>query len=139
MSDEEKRKVRIVHELYGHEITAEQLCWIRKEMDIDAQEDDPEKVDFSGDPLRVQEQPWYEDEAWQLTASAFFDPAKLNDQANRHATNKFSAYMFMAGFEFTDFQAIKAPNMRSVQLKVWEEPVEELDLHHRHRSGLRDQ
>lgn len=125
LSDDEKHKIKVVKERYGHEIEIEQLAWIRKEMDLDAGEDDPEKVDFSGDPLRVQEQPWFEDEAWQLTASAFFDPAKLNDQANRYATNKFSAYMFMAGFEFTDFQAIKAPNMRSVQLKVWEEPVED--------------
>lgn len=125
LSDEEKQKIKMVRDLYGHEITVEQLAWIRKEMDQDAAEDDPEKVDFSGDPLRIQEQAWHEFEAWQLTASAFFDPAKLNDQANRYATNKFSAYMFMAGFEFTDFQAIKAPNMRSVQLKVWEEPVED--------------
>ena len=125
LSDEEKFKIRTVKELYGHEITIEQLAWIRKEMDIDADEDDPEKKDFSSDPLRIQEQPWYEDEAWQLTAAAFFDPAKLNDQANKWASNKFTAYMFMAGFEFTDFNAIKAPNARSVQLKVWEDPVED--------------
>lgn len=125
LSDEEKRKIKLVKELYGHDITAEQLAWIRKEMDIDAGEDDPEKVDFSGDPIRVQEQPWVAEDAWQLNAAAFFDPKTLNDQANKWASNKYSAYMFMAGFEFTDFSAIKAPNQRSVQLKVWEEPVED--------------
>lgn len=125
LSDEEKTKIKIVKERYGHEITAEQIAWIRKEMDLDADEDDPEKKDFSGDPIRKQEQPWYEEESWQATASAFFDPEKINEQANKWANNKYAAYMFMAGFEFTDFQAIKAPNQRSVQLKVWEEPVED--------------
>ena len=125
LSDEEKTKIRIVRDRYSHEITAEQLAWIRKEMDADASEDDPEKKDFSGDPIRKQEQPWYEEESWQQTEAAFFDSEKLNDQANKWANNKYSAYMFMAGFEFTDFSAIKAPNARSVQLKVWEEPVED--------------
>jgi hypothetical protein len=125
LSDEEKQKIKIVKERYGHEITVEQIAWIRKEMDFDADEDDPEKKDFSGDPIRKQEQPWYEEESWQSTESAFFDPEKLNDQANKWASSKFSAYMFMAGFEFTDFTAIKAPNQRSVQLKVWEEPIED--------------
>lgn len=125
LSDEEKRKIKIVKERYDHDITVEQIAWIRKEMDLDADEDDPEKVDYSGDPIRKQEQPWYEEEAWQTVESAFFDPDKLNEQANKWANNKYSAYMFMAGFEFTDFNAIKAPNARSVQLKVWEEPVED--------------
>lgn len=125
LSDEERKKIKIVEERYGHTITVEQLCWIRKEMDVDADEGDPEKKDFSGDPIRRQEQPWYEEEAWQTTESAFFDPEKLNDQASKWANNKYTGYMFHAGFEFTDFTAIKAPNARSVELKVWEVPVED--------------
>lgn len=125
LTDDEKRKIKLVKEKYDHDITIEQLAWIRKEMDLDPDEDDPEKKDFSGDPLRIQEQPWVEEDSWQLTGAAFFDPEKLTDQSNKHASNKFTGYMFMAGFEFTDFQAIKAPNARSVQLKVWEEPVED--------------
>lgn len=125
LSDEEKRKIKLVKELYGHDITVEQIAWIRKEMDVDAAEDDPEKKDFSGDPIRIQEQPWVEDDAWQLNADAFFDPARLNDQANKWANNKYTSYTFYAGFEFTDMTVSKAPNARSVQLKVWEEPVED--------------
>jgi hypothetical protein len=124
LSAEEKHKIRIVKERYGHDITVEQLAWIRKEMDLDADEDDPEKKDFSGDPIRKQEQPWYEEESWQSTEAAFFDPEKINDQANKWANNKYTAYTAYAGFEFTDFRIEKAPNQRSVQLKVWEDPVE---------------
>lgn len=125
LSDDEKRKIKIVKERYDHDITVEQLAWIRKEMDLDADEDDPEKVDYSGDPIRRQEQPWYEEESWQTVESAFFDPDKLNEQANKWGNKKFDAYMFQTGFEFLDFTAIKSPNARSVQLKVWEEPVED--------------
>lgn len=125
LSDEEKQKIKIVKERYNHDVTVEQLAWIRKEMDLDADEDDPEKKDFSGDPLRKENQPWYEEESWQQVEAAFFDPGKLNDQANKWASNKYTGYMFMAGFEFTDLNAIKAPNARSIQLKVWEEPVED--------------
>ena len=125
LSDDEKRKIKEVRDRYGHEITAEQLAWIRKEMDVDAAEMDPERKDFSGDPIRRQEQPWYEEESWQNTESVFFDPDRLNDQSNKWASNKYTAYAFYAGFEFKDFTAAKAPNARSVQLKVWEEPVED--------------
>lgn len=125
LSDEEKFKIRTVKERYGHDITIEQIAWIRKEMDQDADEDDPEKKDFSGDPIRKQEQPWYEEESWQSTEAAFFDPEKINDQANKWANNKYTGYTAYAGFEFTDFRIDKAHNQRSVQLKVWEEPVED--------------
>lgn len=125
LTDEEKRKIKLVKELYDHDITVEQIAWIRREMDMDADEDDPEKKDFSGDPIRIQEQPWVESDAWQATQAAFFDSDKLNEQANKWSNNKYASYMFMAGFEFTDFTAVKAPNARSVQLKVWEEPVED--------------
>lgn len=125
LSDEEKRKIKLVKERYNHEITVEQIAWIRREMDTDADEDDPEKKDFSGDPIRRQEQPWYEEESWQSHEAVFFDPDRITDQANKWASNKYASYMFMAGFEFSDFNAIKAPNPRSVQLKVWEEPVED--------------
>jgi hypothetical protein len=64
-------------------------------------------------------------EAFQMTGSVFFDPAKLTDQMNKNVSSKFQSYTFLAGFEFTDFQCIPAPNRRSVQLKVWEEPVED--------------
>jgi hypothetical protein len=124
LTDEEKEKIQAVKSRYGHEITLEQLAWIRKKMDPDLEEDDPEKKDFSGDPIRIQEQPWYEEEAWQLIASSFFDPKKINEQAKNNASSKFYSYMFMAGFDFIDFTAIKAPNLRSIQLKVWEEPID---------------
>lgn len=125
LTDDEKRKIQEVRNLYGHEITIEQLAWIRKEMDPGDDDEDPDKSDFSGDPLRLQEQPWVESDAWQMTGAVFFDPKVLTEHSNKWCNNKYTGYMFQAGLEFVDLRAMKAPNARSVQLKVWEEPVDE--------------
>jgi len=125
LTDDEKRKIKAVKDLYDYEITLEQLVWIRKEMDVDAAEDESDRKDFSGDPLRIQEQPWVADDAFQMTGAVFFDPAKLTDQMNKWVSKKYQEYTFAAGFDFVDFQCFPAPNRRSVHLKVWEEPVED--------------
>lgn len=124
LTDEEKRKIKEVQRLYGHEITLEQLAWIRKEMDPSAGEDDADR-DYSADPLRIQEQPWTEDDAWQMQGATFFDPQTLNNQARTWASQKYTPYMFMAGFEFIDLKCIRSPSPRTIQLKVWEPPVED--------------
>jgi hypothetical protein len=66
-----------------------------------------------------------EEECFQVTGSVFFDGKTLNTHANTWGRDKYTSYYFEAGFEFSDLRARKAPNRRSEQLKVWEEPVEE--------------
>jgi hypothetical protein len=41
-----------------HEITLEQLAWIRRKMDPTAQAEGDANPEFEGDPFRIQEQPW---------------------------------------------------------------------------------
>ena len=124
-SQEETVKIVLVKEKYGHEITPEQLAWIRREMDPSAEAEGDADAVFEGDASRKQEQPWDEDEAWQITGSIFFDNETLTDQLNKYASRKFTTYMFTPGLEFVNMRALKAPNTRSVELKVWEEPVED--------------
>ena len=120
-------KIRTVKAQYGHDITPEQLAWVRREMDPTAIEEDvgDTEVEFSGTPERVQEQPWTEQEAFQQTGSKFFDSEALTNQSNKNISHKFKAYSYTTGIEFTDFRVHAAPNAKSIQLKVWEEPVEE--------------
>lgn len=66
-----------------------------------------------------------EQEAFQQTGSVFFDPGALTDQSNKNVSRKFKTYSYVTGTEFTDFRVFPAPNQKSVQLRVWEEPVEE--------------
>jgi hypothetical protein len=123
LSDEEKRKIREVKERYGHEITAEQLAWIRRELTPASNDNQDEAKDYSGDPLRLQNQPWTEEDAFQQTGSTFFAPESLTDQTNRWASSKYKAYMFACGFDFHDMRVYPTKSPKQFELKVWEEPV----------------
>ncbi len=122
-TNEEVKKIEIVQEKYDHTITVEQLAWIRRKMDprssqvMDADEDSEED-----DPALVQEQPWTEEEAFQLTGAKFFPAKTLLDQTTLHVSNKFKGYMFLTGNDFADTKAFPAENFRYNELKVWEEP-----------------
>lgn len=122
---EEFAKIRAVKLQYGHDITPEQLAWIRREMNPTARLDGDAEADFSGDPLRLENQPWTEEDAFQMTGAVFFDAEKLTAQVATNVSRKYKTYAYMAGMEFTDFRVFPAQNAKSVQLKVWEEPVEE--------------
>lgn len=125
LTDYEKHQIQEVYRLYGHEITAEQVAWIRRENNPVAQQEGDADADYSPSTERLQNQPWIEDDAFQMTGSVFFDPSKLLEQISRNVSDKFDTYSFMPGVEFTLFKAMKAYNAKSIELKVWEEPVEE--------------
>ena len=57
-SDDEIAKIKRVKEMYGHDITQEQLAWIRKKMDPTAQREGDADPKYEGNPLKIQEQPW---------------------------------------------------------------------------------
>jgi len=118
----EIEKIKIVRERYGFEITVEQLAWIRRKMDPSSDGNTDTGPEFEGSPIRIQEQPWTEEEAFQQTGSVFFAQEKLTDLTRKHASNKFRGYMFWAGSEFTDMKVYPAENLRMTELKVWEEP-----------------
>lgn len=122
-TDREIKKIREVKELYDHTITPEQLAWVRRRYDPAAEKEGDAPTEYEGDATRIQEQPWTEDEAFQMTGSIFFPPDKLTVQTNKHVSKKFATHMFACGIEFTDMRVYKAPNQRSIELKVWEEPV----------------
>lgn len=123
-TDDERKKIDAVWRQYKHRITPEQLAWIRREMNPAVGSDDAPQ-DRSGDPARIQEQPWTEQEAFQQTGSVFFNPEGLTDQSVKNVSRKFKSYSYTAGIEFTDLRIYPAPNTKTIQLKVWEEPVEE--------------
>jgi hypothetical protein len=123
-SEEERDRVREVKQLYGWEVTPEQLAWYRRKMSPAAKSEGDAPPDFGGDPMRIQEQPWTEDEAFQMTGSVFFDPPTLTEMVNANVSKNFKTYSYQTGIEFTDCRITPAWNARSVELKVWEEPDE---------------
>jgi hypothetical protein len=68
------------------------------------------------------EQAWTEEEAFQQTGAVFFGSKQLTDQTNAFVKHKAKTYMYIAGDDFSAMRIYPAQNMRSVELKVWEEP-----------------
>lgn len=122
---QEIERINKVQQMYGWQITQEQLAWVRRKNDPTASVEGDAEADHTPNVLRLQEQPWTEEDSFQMTGSVFFQPEKLTDQANKNVSKNFQTYMFSTGMEFTDVRVFKAPNARSVELKIWEEPVEE--------------
>lgn len=122
-TDRELVKIRLVKELYGHEITQEQLAWIRRKMDPTAtyEATDEAGTEYEGSTTRIQEQPWTEDEAFQITGSQFFPSEKLTAQYNTYVSTQFDRYHFTPGEEFSRMMVHRA-NAKLTELKVWEEP-----------------
>lgn len=121
-TDRELRRIREVRERYGFQIDPEQLAWVRRRMDPGAQQEGDAPVEYEGNVLRLAEQAWVEEDAFQYTGSVFFAPETLTEQANRFASKRFKTYMFTSGLEFVDTKVFPAPNSRSIELKVWDEP-----------------
>lgn len=125
---EEQLKIDAVKKQYSFDISQEQLAWYRKLMDPAAQPDENDDVDTGfeeGSGFKKQEDPWTEEEAFQITGSVFFAGEKLKDQSDKWVTRKFTPYMFMGGAEFSDMKVYRAENTRMIELKVWEPPQPE--------------
>ncbi len=114
-----------VLELYGWSITPEQWAWYRRKMDPTARKSGDAKQEHIGTVEKIQEQPSTEEEAWQQTGSAFFHPEDLGRITREHASKKFTTFQYACGMEFADCRVFPAHNARSVELKVWEEPVDD--------------
>lgn len=124
-SEKELKKIGEVREQYGWTITPEQLAWIRRKMDPNAKAEGDAPAEYEGSTLRIQEQPWTEDEAFQMTGSTFFEPERLTEIATKTVSNKFKTYSYSSGIEFVDCRIYPAHNAKSIELKVWEEPTDD--------------
>lgn len=125
LSDYEREQITAVKNQYGFSITDEQLAWYRRKMDPAAESDGDLPPDFRGDVLKVQEQPFTAEEAFQQTGSVFFQPEDLTEITKRDVSKKFSGWSFSCGAEFVDSRVYPAHNVRSIEFKVWEEPVDD--------------
>ena len=122
-SDKEREKIEAVRAEYGHEVTPEQLAWVRRKFDPNYNnEEDADVSDGEDDSVMLAEQAWTEEEAFQQTGAVFFGSKQLTDQTNKYVKHKAKTYMYLAGDNFVDMRVYAAQNMRSIELKVWEEP-----------------
>lgn len=125
LTDREKKKIQAVYQMYGWEITPEQLAWVRRHADPNARMEGDNAPEFEPSQLRLIEQPWTEDDAFAMTGATFFDPETLTDQATKHTSQRFKTYSYSTGIEFTECRIFPSVNKRSTELKVWEPPEDD--------------
>jgi hypothetical protein len=116
---DEKKRIAEVREMYGHEVTVEQLAWIRRKLHPATE---TEEFNDEDDSVMLAEQAWTETEAFQNSGAVFFASKDLTDLTNKYVQRKSTNYMFMPGEEFHAMRIYRADNPRSIELKVWEEP-----------------
>jgi hypothetical protein len=122
---EEQAKIEAVKREYDFDISQEQLAWYRRLVDPAARDDGDIDAGFEASSLQKQEDPWTEEEAFQITGSIFFAGEKLKDQSDKWVSRKFTPYMFLGGAEFSDMKVYRAENTRNTELKVWDNPAPE--------------
>ena len=122
---DEQHKIDRVKELYDFAISQEQLAWYRRLVDPASRDTGDTDAGFEANQFQKQEDPWDEDEAFQITGSVFFSGESLKDQSDKHVSNKYKSYMFLPGTEFCDLKVYPAETSRNIELKVWEPPQRE--------------
>ncbi len=122
----EAEKIRQVRELYHHQITPEQLAWIRKDSDPLAKVLEGENsVEYEASSYQLAEQPWTEEDAFQQSGSTFFAPESLKELTDVSAKTPKSYWAFATFAEFIDTSVHQVTNPRIAHLKVWDEPVDD--------------
>lgn len=118
----ELKRIHAVKDMYGWDITQEQLAWYRKRSDPTQEREEGEPEDTN----LVQEQPWTEDEAFQQTGSTFFEADRLTQVSARIATTpRPQTFRFHPGDNFVDADFYPARTRREMEVKIWEEPVQD--------------
>lgn len=123
LTGREAERIKSVKDLYGYDILPEQLAWYRRKMDPALSSLSSDSSALDEDPLKTQEQPWTEVEMFLETGASFFSAERLNQQQRDNVSRPTSVWEYEFGPEFTDTKISPARSVRTIQLKVWEEPV----------------
>ena len=117
---EEQELIEQVARLYGHKITVEQLAWIRWKEDSAGSEQD----------LLLQNQPWTAEQSFVMTGYSFFQTRVITGDIKKLEEQPpvFKGYRYEVDGDFFHFRMVeldpKKDNIEDVELKVWEEPVD---------------
>lgn len=119
--EEEERKIKIVADRYGHDVTMEQLAWYRHEYDPNRERED---ADQEAQEFIRQELPWFEEEAWVMSGSLFFPEERLSPAMANAIKLPYKAYDYAVSEEFLATAIYEVRNPAKAMLKVWQEPEE---------------
>ncbi len=107
----ERKRIREVRELYGFEISIQQVAWSRWHLESEKAGDQS---------LMDQEYPWTPDDAFQATGSQFFTAEALTTCTREARKHPFKTYRYKLGTKFDDttLQQVRDPR---ASLRIWEE------------------
>lgn len=116
-TEDEQAKIDFVREAYGHEVTAEQLAWYRWRASDDS----------VSESSLAQNQPWTDEEAFQLSGFSFFRIAVVQKDLRRIYDTPvwYQGYRFLITNDFFETkieQITEAEYSDRVELKVWYPP-----------------
>jgi hypothetical protein len=113
LTSDERVWVREVFELYGREITPNQIAWWRWYVS-DA---------MKGDEMHaLQEMPPTEEYAFQLSGSKFFSAERVNKSYQRTLKQECLYFKYVFGLNFEDTQFIET-DIDNAEVTIWETPV----------------
>jgi hypothetical protein len=113
LEEEEKVMEALILQDYGWQMTTEQWAWWRKQ-----------SFDRSQSNL-LQEFPWHETVAFQVTGSPFFANKRLTADIAFVSTSgvSFSGYRYELGDNFEEMKCIEVFNAKDAELRIWEKPI----------------
>jgi hypothetical protein len=104
-------RVRSVKDIYGFDISMQQIAWYRWKL----------QDEFSGDQSMMdQEFPFTEDDAFQSTGSKYYTAPVLNDITREARRYKLEAYRYRMTREWSDIYVEGPIRDPRSELKIWE-------------------
>lgn len=107
----ERRRVRLVREIYGFEISLQQIAWHRWHLES-------EKAGDHG--TMDQEHPWTADDAFQATGSKFFTVEALTNVTRESRKHAFQTFRYRLSHKFEETRVVQVKDPRA-ELRIWEE------------------
>lgn len=114
LDEQEQAMEALILQDYGWQMTTEQWAWWRKQ-----------SFDRSESNL-LQEFPWHEKVAFQVTGSPFFAIKRLNEDLAFISGNNgvtFDAYHYDLPDQFANMTCTQVPKADMGELRIWEKPV----------------
>jgi hypothetical protein len=107
----ERKRVRLVRELYNFDISLQQLAWYRWHLATEKDNDQS---------MMDQEFPWTDGDAFQATGSKFFTVEAMNDCLRAAKKHPFQTFRYKLGLKFEDTELKQVKDPRA-PLRIWED------------------
>lgn len=113
LDDQERAMEDLILQDYGWQMTTEQWAWWRKQ-----------SFDRSESNL-LQEFPWHEKVAWQVTGTPFFSNKRLGADVEFISTAAvtFSGYRYELPQDFARMKCEEVTTAKDAELRIWEPPI----------------